>query len=156
MNKNWKEHLEYLKEYDPIHYSEITSDPCGSGNDDNAVFTFITIILFLIGFSTLSYLSFPNKSINNTKKERSMKDQQYLYNAYNATSTDDGKGNLETYENWLERQLLSRIEKLDKIESKDLLNEALNKALIGKNSIKGIPNSNKIADFVNKNYPYGF
>ena len=44
-----------------------------------------------------------------------MKDKNYLYNAYNATSTDDGNGELETYENWLERQLLSRIEKLEQL-----------------------------------------
>ena len=43
-------------------------------------------------------------------------DKKYLYNMYNGTSTDDGKGDLETYENWLERQLLSRIKKLDEIE----------------------------------------
>lgn len=28
---------------------------------------------------------------------------------YNGTSTDDGTGEIETYENWLERQLLDRI-----------------------------------------------
>jgi len=44
-----------------------------------------------------------------------MEDKNYLYNAYNATSTDDGNGELETYENWLERQLLSRIEKLEQL-----------------------------------------
>jgi hypothetical protein len=47
------------------------------------------------------------------ESERIMKDKQYLYTMYNATSTDDGTGELETYENWLERQLLSRIEKLE-------------------------------------------
>ncbi len=43
--------------------------------------------------------------------------KQMLYNMYNATSTDDGTGNdeLETYENWLERQLISRIEKIEKL-----------------------------------------
>lgn len=41
-----------------------------------------------------------------------------LHNMYNATSTDDGSGNdeLETYEAWLERQLISRIKKLREIE----------------------------------------
>lgn len=34
---------------------------------------------------------------------------------YNATSTDDGHGEIETYEAWLERQLLSRIERLEEI-----------------------------------------
>lgn len=43
-------------------------------------------------------------------------DKQYLYNAYNATSTGDENGELETYENWLERQLLSRIKRLDEME----------------------------------------
>ena len=46
-------------------------------------------------------------------------DKQRLYNMYNATSTDDGNGDIETYENWLERQLLSRI---DKYEDLDLFN----------------------------------
>jgi len=41
------------------------------------------------------------------------KDKQRLYDAYNATSTDDPEGSdqLETYEAWLERQLLSRMNK---------------------------------------------
>lgn len=39
--------------------------------------------------------------------------KEYLYNAFNATSTDDGNGDIETYENWLERQLISRLVKLD-------------------------------------------
>ena len=44
--------------------------------------------------------------------------KQMLHNMYNATSTDDGTGNdkLETYENWLERQLLSRIEKIEQLD----------------------------------------
>lgn len=44
-----------------------------------------------------------------------MKNRQYLHEMYNATITDDGKGNLETYENWLERQLLARIDKLEQL-----------------------------------------
>lgn len=44
-----------------------------------------------------------------------MKDRNYLINAYNGTSTDDGNGEIETYEAWLERQLLSRIEKLEQL-----------------------------------------
>lgn len=40
-------------------------------------------------------------------------DKQYLYDMYNATSTEDENGDLETYENWLERQLISRIENLE-------------------------------------------
>lgn len=31
-----------------------------------------------------------------------------------------------------------------------LLNDILNKALIGKDRIKGVPDSNKIAEFINK------
>lgn len=52
------------------------------------------------------------------------KDKHYLYNMYNATSNDDGRGNdeLETYENWLEKQLLSRLKTIDILESQ--LNEA--------------------------------
>lgn len=55
-------------------------------------------------------------NFNNLNSERIMKDKQYLYTMYNATSTDDGTGEIETYENWLERQLLSRIEKLEAME----------------------------------------
>jgi hypothetical protein len=36
-------------------------------------------------------------------------DRDSLINMYNGTSTDDGTGEIETYENWLERQLLDRI-----------------------------------------------
>jgi len=44
--------------------------------------------------------------------------KQMLYNMYNATSTDDGSGNdeIETYENWLERQLVYRIEKIEQLD----------------------------------------
>lgn len=42
-------------------------------------------------------------------------DKKYLHDKYNATSTDDGNGNLETYENWLERQLILRLEKIDEL-----------------------------------------
>ena len=45
-----------------------------------------------------------------------MKDKNYLYEMFNATSTDDGNGDIETYENWLERQLLSRIERLEQLD----------------------------------------
>ena len=55
------------------------------------------------------------------------RDKQYLHNMYNATSTDDGKDDLETYENWLEKQLLSRIRKIELLESKTktLVDEAI-------------------------------
>lgn len=36
-------------------------------------------------------------------------DKQGLHNMYNATSTDGGKGEIETYEAWLERELIGRI-----------------------------------------------
>jgi hypothetical protein len=45
------------------------------------------------------------------------RDRNYLINFYNATSTDDGKGEIETYEAWLERQLLSRIKKIEQLEA---------------------------------------
>ena len=50
--------------------------------------------------------------------------KQMLYNMYNATSTDDGTGSdeLETYENWLERQLLSRIEKIEQLDLHNVSN----------------------------------
>ncbi|GAB4165864.1 MAG: hypothetical protein Tsb0033_27720 [Winogradskyella sp.] len=44
-----------------------------------------------------------------------MKDKKYLYNMFNATATDDGNGDIETYENWLEKQLLARIDKLEQL-----------------------------------------
>ena len=45
-------------------------------------------------------------------------EKQELYNWYNATSTEYpvGSDELETYESWLERQLLSRIERLEALE----------------------------------------
>ncbi len=50
--------------------------------------------------------------------------KQMLHNMYNATSTDDGTGNdeLESYENWLERQLLSRIEKIEQLDLHNVSN----------------------------------
>lgn len=45
-----------------------------------------------------------------------MKDVSHLHNFYNATATEDGRGELETYEAWLERQLLSRIAKIEEFE----------------------------------------
>lgn len=45
--------------------------------------------------------------------------RNYLINFYNATSTDDGKGGIESYEHWLERQLISRIELLDSIKENE-------------------------------------
>ena len=54
-----------------------------------------------------------------------MKDRNYLTEMYNATSTDDGKGGIETYESWLERQLLSRIEKLESLKSKGKTKEGI-------------------------------
>ena len=50
--------------------------------------------------------------------------KQMLYIMYNATSTDDGTGSdeLETYENWLERQLLSRIEKIEELNLHNVSN----------------------------------
>lgn len=46
------------------------------------------------------------------------KDVSHLHNMYNATSTEDppGSDELETYQAWLERQLLARLEKIDKME----------------------------------------
>ena len=48
------------------------------------------------------------------------RDKQYLHNFYNATSTADENDpeEIETYENWLERQLLSRLDKIDELEMK--------------------------------------
>jgi len=43
-------------------------------------------------------------------------DRNGLINAYNATSTGDGIGGIETYENWLERQLISCIKTIHSLE----------------------------------------
>lgn len=40
-------------------------------------------------------------------------DKYYLHNAYNATSTTNDIGELESYKEWLERQLLSRIKEMN-------------------------------------------
>ena len=44
------------------------------------------------------------------------KDRNYLIDFYNATSTEDdnGNGEIETYEHWLEKQLLNRINAYEK------------------------------------------
>jgi hypothetical protein len=39
-----------------------------------------------------------------------MENRNYLIEMYNATSTEDAQGEIETYEAWLERQLLYRID----------------------------------------------
>jgi hypothetical protein len=44
-----------------------------------------------------------------------MKDKNYLYNMYNATSTRDENGKLESYADWLVKQLLARIERLEQL-----------------------------------------
>lgn len=44
------------------------------------------------------------------------KDRDYLIEMYNATCTDDGRGGIETYNDWLEKQLISRIESLEKVD----------------------------------------
>lgn len=51
-------------------------------------------------------------------------DKQYLYDMYNATSTEDENGDLETYENWLERQLISRIESLEQLRQYNVVERA--------------------------------
>ena len=54
---------------------------------------------------------------------------QKLIDAYNATSTDDGHGEIETTEAWLERQLISRIRTIEAKEIKiQSLTEQLQKA----------------------------
>lgn len=48
-----------------------------------------------------------------------MKDRNYLINFYNATSsTDSDTDDIESYEHWLERQLIDRIDKLEKTHEK--------------------------------------
>ena len=47
------------------------------------------------------------------------RDRNYLINMYNATSTANEHDELETYEAWLERQLLSRIDKLEKLSDQE-------------------------------------
>jgi hypothetical protein len=48
-----------------------------------------------------------------------------LINAYNATSTDDGKGEIETQTAWLERQLLNRVRPMGDVEIEELINNNL-------------------------------
>lgn len=43
-------------------------------------------------------------------------DQQYLHYMYNATSTEDESGKMETYKAWLERQLISRMKWIDDMQ----------------------------------------
>lgn len=62
----------------------------------------------------------------NRTKTKNMKTTEYLHEMYNGTSTDDGNGEIETYEAWLERQLLSRINKSDSIS--DVSDEIQTKA----------------------------
>jgi hypothetical protein len=58
-------------------------------------------------------------------------DKEYLYEKYNATATDDGNGGLETYDNWLERQLISRMEKIDVLESTIIKDKQRGVVIIG-------------------------
>ena len=44
-----KEYLEWLKENDPMLYSEITSDPCGTSSDDDSGIIILCIFILLIG-----------------------------------------------------------------------------------------------------------
>lgn len=53
----------------------------------------------------------------NFKTKNMITDRNGLINAYNATSTDDGNGDIESYESWLERQLIARIAKIDALEN---------------------------------------
>lgn len=46
-----KEQMEYLKKYDPITYSEMTSDPAGGDGDlGAAIFSIVMIALFIGGY----------------------------------------------------------------------------------------------------------
>lgn len=47
-----KEQMEYLKKYDPMTYSEMTSDPTGVGGDSDfgaTIFSIVIIALFIGG-----------------------------------------------------------------------------------------------------------
>ena len=50
-----------------------------------------------------------------------MKNKEYLHNMFNGTCTDDGNGDIETYESWLERQLLARIDRLEQLDLHDVV-----------------------------------
>jgi len=48
-----KEEMKWLKENDPITYSELTSDPTGVGDSDDigcSMFFFIIAVVFAAGF----------------------------------------------------------------------------------------------------------
>jgi len=99
----------------------ITAHAKDMARNDISMLAFLSITangiqVWLVACSKLPLTLMRVMNYNNLNSERIMKDKQYLYTMYNATSTDDGTGELETYENWLERQLLSRIEKLEALE----------------------------------------
>lgn len=37
------------------------------------------------------------------------KNREFIISMYNASSTNDGKGGIKTYETWLEKQLLKKL-----------------------------------------------
>ena len=49
-----KEQMEYLKEYDPITYYEMTDNPTGTNGDNFGCLTFIILVIVVIIF-TLFY-----------------------------------------------------------------------------------------------------
>lgn len=48
-----KEKMQHLKEHDPILYSELTSDPCGSGYSDSFGIEIVFIIIAIVGIAFL-------------------------------------------------------------------------------------------------------
>lgn len=73
-------------------------------------------------------------------------DEDYLHNIYNATSIDNGTGEIETYKNWLERQFISRLKHIDELE-KNLPNES---KTINRNEQKEKVNSYTELDIVDE------
>lgn len=65
------------------------------------------------------------------------KDRYYLIGKYNATSTNDGGDDIETYDTWLERQLISRIDAMELLEKENATLRSINSDL---NTLKGLNN----------------
>ena len=55
-NGTHEEYMNYLKKYDPITYSEMTSDPTGAGGDSDFGYTAFSIIMMAL--LTVGYLYF--------------------------------------------------------------------------------------------------
>lgn len=81
-----------------------------------------------------------------------MYNKAFLHNMYNATSTENPKGSdqLETYERWLERQLISRLKTIDKSEKKEKENLEKLKVIRGNLLNAGYPEAGQTLAILNE------